>query len=41
VDHPEEKTPQEQPASGTRLIVLWLCWVVMAVFLTTAGVIAF
>lgn len=35
-------TPVEtgQPREGKRVLVLWLCWVVLALFLVAAGVMA-
>ena len=39
VDQPGENAQTEQPEGATRLIVLWLCWVMLAVFLIAAGVV--
>ena len=41
VERPNENVHQEQPQGATRLIVLWVCWVVLAVFLVAAGVVGF
>ena len=41
VEHPNYKAQAEQPQGAARLIVLWLCWVVLALFLTAAGVVGF
>ncbi|MGK0157846.1 MAG: hypothetical protein ACI9SE_004829 [Neolewinella sp.] len=41
VDHSNEKAQDEQPEGVTRLVVLWVCWVVLAVFLFAAGVVGF
>jgi len=30
----------EDPRHGTRLLLLWLCWIALAAFLFAAGVIA-
>jgi len=31
----------EQRANGQRVLVLWLCWLALAVFLIAAGVVGF
>ena len=36
-----DKPPAERTYGGMRLLVLWLCWVLLAVFLTAAGVVGF
>lgn len=41
VDRSNEKAQDEQPEGVTRLVVLWVCWVVLAVFLVAAGVVGF
>lgn len=37
----DDKPPAKRTNGGMRLLVLWLCWVLLAVFLTAAGVIGF
>ena len=41
VVHANENAQDEQPEGVTRLVVLWVCWVVLAVFLIAAGVVGF
>ncbi|MFT4512607.1 MAG: hypothetical protein ACI89X_003032 [Planctomycetota bacterium] len=41
VERSDEKAQEEQPEGVTRLVVLWVCWVVLAVFLVAAGVVGF
>jgi len=39
---PTPEQPDEQTRRGAqRLVVMWVCWVVLAIFLVTAGVCAF
>ena len=41
VPDPDHKPPAARPDGGMRLLVLWFCWVLLAVFLTAAGVVGF
>jgi len=40
---PMAQNPERDQASrhGQRVLVLWLCWVLLAVFLFVAGVVSF
>jgi hypothetical protein len=35
------ESPTEHPPTARHLAVMWICWVVLAIFLVTAGVCAF
>lgn len=35
-----ENAQEEEPEGVMRLVMLWVCWVVLAVFLATAGIVA-
>jgi len=41
VAHPEENAPDKPVEGASRLIVLWLCWVVLAVFLGAVAIVDF
>lgn len=41
VEEGHENAPEQQTEGATRLLVLWVCWVVLALFLIAAGVVGF